>query len=143
MAAEQSVLLLKPTDRIERRGMMAALDKAHPLIWFDGDGRVVDGNANTQALLGYDLSALMGIDYRTLVGETEEPLFVTETRWARICDSQLTTEERHLTTSRGSEIWSSISYAVVRNHNETVRRVLAIAIDMTPWSWRADGDTQH
>ncbi|MEO0913152.1 MAG: PAS domain S-box protein [Pseudomonadota bacterium] len=134
--ARESLLVLQNVDRRERRGVMAALDAAQCLVWFDGNGRVVDGNPNTQDLLGYDLTALKGCTHAVLTGEDQPDSPQYLTHWARIRDGELRNEERSVYTRKGSEVWSSISYAAIKNDAGQTRRVLAIIIDLSPWSWR-------
>ncbi|QHQ35963.1 PAS domain-containing protein [Algicella marina] len=131
-----SLLILQSVDRRERRGVMAALDHAQCLVWFDALGRVVDGNPNAQDLLSYDLDNLKSCTHAALTGETDvdSPRYLTH--WARIRDGELRNEERSVLTRNGTEVWSSISYAAIRNDAGKTRRVLAIIIDLSPWSWR-------
>ena len=136
---DASRLVLRHSDRVERRGVMAALDAAQCLIWFDAQGRLVDANENTQSMLAMPLQDLGMMDYGSLVGDPEAHAHHTRKRWGRIRDGLLRSEERGLFAADGSEIWCSLTYAAIRSEQGGTRRVLAIAIDMTPWSWRNEG----
>ncbi len=131
-----SLLVLQNVDRRERRGVMAALDHAQCLLWFDGNGRIVDANPNAQDLLGYDLIQMKTCTHAMVMGENDPDSPQYLTHWCRIRDGELRNEERSVISQKGTEIWSSVSYAAVRNDAGQTRRVLAIIIDLSPWSWR-------
>lgn len=131
-----SLLVLQNVDRRERRGVMSALDASQCLVWYDANGRIVDGNPNLQSLLGYDLEGLKRCTHAILTREDnpDNPKYLTH--WSRIRDGELRNEERSYYTKNGSEVWSSVSYAAIKNDAGQTRRVLAIIIDLSPWSWR-------
>ncbi len=115
---------------------MAALDASQCLIWFDATGRVVDANTNTQALLSYDLVTMRHLTHADLIKEPDAEHPSYQTHWALIRSGAIRNEERSFYTEDGTEIWSSVSYAAVRNDAGETRRVLAIIIDLSPWSWK-------
>lgn len=133
---QKSLLVLQDVDRRERRGVMAALDQSQCLVWLDAHGRIVDANVNVQALLDRDLPAMKTQNHATLIGITDPDSPQYAIHWARIRDGALKNEERSVYTTDGNEVWSSISYAPIKNDAGKTRRVLAIIIDLSPWSWR-------
>lgn len=133
---QKSPLVLQKVDRRERRGVMAALDLSQCLLWFDENGLIVDGNANVQALLATDFGTLRTMTHADLMREPDPTQRRYRTQWARIRDGLLRNEEASVFSRNGTEIWSSVSYAAIRNDAGRTRRVLAIIIDLSPWSWR-------
>lgn len=131
-------LRLTASDRLDRRGVMAALDASQCLVWFDAFGRVVDANLNIQALLGYSGDEMGRLLYPDLVGGQGHAAYM-DRHWSRIRDGALKSEERALLTRNGAEIWSSLTYAAIRTEDGRTRRILCIAIDLAPWSWRDEG----
>lgn len=134
--AQPSLLILQKVDRRERRGLMAALDRSQCLIWFDPTGQIVDCNPRVQNLLSFDLKTMRTNTHATLMGEPDPTHPQYATHWERICTGAILNEERSLIAQDGSEIWCSISYAAVKNDAGATRRILAIVIDLSPWSWR-------
>lgn len=131
-----SLLVLQNVDRRERRGVMAALDLSQCLVWFDPYGNIVDANPNISNLLGYTLDQLKGMNHAVLIGEPDLSAPHYQRMWDRIRDGHQKNDERSIYDSHGTEIWSSLSYAAIKNDKGQTRRVLAIVIDLSPWSWR-------
>ena len=129
-----------PSDRRERRGVMAALDASHPLVWFDGSGRVQEFNDRMRRMLDCGEAEPGDWTYASLFGIADAQGPYVQTQWQRIASGDLISEERGLMRRNGTEIWSSISYAAILNADGSARRVLAIVIDLAPWSWRPKQD---
>lgn len=131
-----SLLILQSVDRRERRGVMAALDASQCLVWFDPNGQIVDANPNIQNLLDYSLDELKDMNHAAMIGEPDPAAPHYQRMWERIRDGHQKNDERSVYDSHGTEIWSSMSYAPIQNDKGQTRRVLAIVIDLSPWSWR-------
>jgi len=128
-------------DRSERRGVMAALEASHPLIWFDCAGWVLDASAKAVSLLNYNFAPEDRLTYSLLTGMGAGRVDRGTAHWARIASGQLVSEERGLFRSDGTEVWSNLTHAAILNADGSTRRVLTIVIDMSPWSWRPKTDT--
>lgn len=130
------MLILQNVDRRERRGVMAALDATQCLVWFDPYGRILDANPNVQKLVDRDLDGMKAMTHAQMIGEQDAAAPHYQKMWERIRDGQQHNDERSVFDKSGTEIWCSISYAPIMNEKNQTRRVLAIIIDLSPWSWR-------
>jgi len=142
---ETALTPVSPTesDRVERRGVMAALDHAHALVWFDAEGRIVDANANALRLLAYSSTEIERRGFGDLIGDASAHDAARRKTWERICNGSIRQEERTIHSGENCELWCSVTYAAIRSDRGTVRRVLAIIIDLAPWSWRPPRPRRH
>ncbi len=124
------------SDKAERRGLMAALDASQALVWFDAAGRVVDANDNALAMFGYSIEDFLQLTYADMIHAASRQDAAYQKLWERIQTGQLRNEERSYYTARGSEVWTSANFAAITNEFGLTRRVLAILIDLSPWSWK-------
>ena len=124
------------SDKMERRGLMAALDASQALIWFDAAGRIVDANDNALAMFGYSIDDFLQRSYSDLIHAPTRQDHAYQRLWERIQTGQLRNEERSYYTASGSEVWTSANFAAITNEFGLTRRVLAILIDLSPWSWK-------
>jgi methyl-accepting chemotaxis protein len=124
------------SDKMERRGLMAALDASQALIWFDAAGRIVDANDNALTMFGYSIDDLLQRSYSDLIHAPTRQDHSYQRLWERIQTGQLRNEERSYYTASGSEVWTSANFAAITNEFGLTRRVLAILIDLSPWSWK-------
>lgn len=129
-------------DKMERRGLMKALDASQALLWFDAAGRVVDANTNVLHLLGYSPDEVLRHDYFDLTSDSPGQLLAQRRHWMRICNGELTHHECGFHRPDGGEVWASVSYAALRQENGQTRRVLAILIDLTRWAWKPNSMTR-
>lgn len=125
-------------DRADRRGLMAALDEAQCLLWFDPDGRILESNANTQDLLGLSEDYLSEMTFQDLAGEPDQHHEYFAKHWGRIASGALRAEEREL-VGNDCRVWASITYAAVKRGDGQTRRVFALIIDLSPWSAKPKG----
>ena len=123
-------------DKAERRGLMAALDASQALVWFDAAGRVVDVNDNALEMFGYSIEKFLQLTYADLIQANSRQDASYQKLWERIQTGQLRNEERSYFTDAGSEVWTSANFAAISNEYGLTRRVLAILIDLSPWSWK-------
>ncbi|MFQ5623756.1 MAG: PAS domain-containing protein [Paracoccaceae bacterium] len=124
------------SDKIERKGLMAALDASQALVWFDPDGRVVDVNDNAVTMFGYAQQEFIRLDFFDLCGESASSRRSLERQWLQVVSGERCNDERNFMTRDGKRLWASVSYAALRNEYNLARRVVAIFIDLTPWSWK-------
>lgn len=129
-----SRLILTNPDRIERRGVMAALDTNQCLVWFDPTGRIAEANARMQALVDLPQTRLERMTYQDLMGETGRHDSYFKTHWTRIATGAITSEEREIPLRDRPSLWVSITYAAILDAEGKTRRVLAIVIDLSPWN---------
>ncbi len=131
-------LTLQKPDRAEYRGLMAALDAAQCLIWFDPTGKVEAANANAQGMLDMPLEDLRTLTMSDLAGDGHKPgqAAYYQRHWDRILTGRLRCEERGLIDRHDREIWCSLTYAPLRDTEDKVRLVCALIINMSRWSWR-------
>lgn len=125
-------------DRADRRGLMAALDVAQCLMWFDGQGRVLETNQNTQDLLSLGAEVLQSMTYQDLAGDPGQHGNYFAKHWGRIASGALRVEEREL-VGANCRVWASISYAAIQRQDGQTRRVFALIIDLSPWSAKPKG----
>ncbi|MEM7615063.1 MAG: PAS domain-containing protein [Pseudomonadota bacterium] len=125
-------------DREDRRGLMQSLEASQCLIWFDPEGRVLEANENSRALLGIRDQDLADLTFEDLIGpEAGSPRYKRDL-WAKIAAGGLQAEEREL-IARTHKIWSSVTYAALKTPTGETRRVFAMIIDLTPWSAQPKG----
>lgn len=130
------------SDRIERRGLMAALDASQSLVWFDASGSVVDANENALQMFGYSELEMMKQDFCVLCGSSNNGRsgssgsLASRREWNRIATGETVHNERSFVTSDGAEIWASVSFAAIKNENGVTRRVVAIFIDIGKFAWK-------
>ena len=122
-------------DRMERRGLMDALDRAHAIVWFDPSGQVVDGNENALGLFGLSLDGFLAQDHFSLCRESRVESIAARREWGRIVAGEQVHTERNFYRSDGQRIWSSAVYAAIKREDGTTRRVIAIIIDLTRLAW--------
>jgi PAS domain S-box-containing protein len=133
---EQRKLVLNPSDRVERRGLMRALDEAQCLIWMSPDGDVLDANENAVDLFGYSGAGFRERSFFNLICGRRAPMAADLRIWASICAGELRHEERSLFRFDAEEVWTSASYAVMRNPNGAPRRILMLVINLSSWAWK-------
>jgi len=124
------------TNRIERRGLMDALDQSQALIWFDAVGLVADSNENAQKLFGYSARHFLDQDYYTLCHPSKPASLSDKREWQRAADGEMYHTERCFMDAERREIWASVNYAAIRNEAGITRRVMAIFIDLNRFSWK-------
>lgn len=118
------------TDRIERRGLMAALDTSQSLVWFDANGAIVDANRNAQQMFAYNEVEMLQQDYYILCGASQSHALSYRREWNSISEGKTKHTERSFVAKDGTEVWASVNYAAIKNENGSTRRVMAIFIDM-------------
>ncbi len=123
-------------DRVERRGLMAALDASQSLVWFDCNGQIVDANENALRMFEYDCKEIKQLDYYALCGSSNSNCLADRREWQKISEGKSNHNERSFLSKSGSEIWASVNFAAIRNENSSTRRVVAIFIDMGKFAWK-------
>lgn len=123
-------------DKVERRGLMRALDEAQALVWFDRRGVVVDANENALELFGYGMEAFRGLDYGQLCGSGAAHILQEKREWSRILQGQVQHTERNFRHSDGRGVWTAVNFSVLRNTDGTPRRVVGIFVDLARFAWK-------
>lgn len=126
-------------DKMERRGLMKALDASQNLLWFDANGRIVDANRNVLNLLGYSADEILLHDFFDLTIDNQGQLLSQRRTWLRISTGDLVHNEVSFHGKDRIDVWASVNYAALRHDNGETRRVLAILIDLTKWAWKPSG----
>ncbi len=124
------------SNRIERRGLMDALDASQALVWFDATGMVVDANGNALAMFGFSEAEILKQDYFTLCRRDAQPNMADKREWHRIAAGEMFHTERSFWGKDGQEVWASVSFAAIRNDSGKTRRVVAIFIDLNRFAWK-------
>ena len=124
------------SNRIERRGLMDALDASQNLVWFDANGVIVDANPNALKLFAYQEDEMLKQDYFSICGNNARQLMADKRQWARIASGELNHMERSFVGKNAHEVWSSVNFAAIKNENGSTRRVLALFIDMGKFAWK-------
>lgn len=124
------------SNMVERRGLMDALDASQSLLWFDPAGMIVDANDNALRLFAYSDEEIRMQDYYGLCMENNVQQIAQRREWQRIVAGDMNHTERSYVAQNGQEVWTSVSFAVVRNEDGTPRRVVAIFIDMSRFAWK-------
>ncbi|MEE9454582.1 MAG: PAS domain-containing protein [Paracoccaceae bacterium] len=123
---------------IEKRGLMDALEASQSLVWFDGNGMVVDANDNALKLFAYSEDDILKEDYYTLCKDGSAQKMADRREWAQIAEGALSHTERSYKTRDGAEIWASVNFAAIKTESGRTRRVMAIFIDMNKFAWKPD-----
>ncbi len=124
------------SNRIERRGLMDALDASQNLVWFDANGMIVDANPNALRLFEYSDEDIVKQDYFALCGNNPRQLMADKRQWGRIASGEVNHMERSYVSCHGREVWASVNFAAIKNENGSTRRVLALFIDMGKFAWK-------
>ncbi len=123
-------------NRIERRGLMDALDASQALVWFDANGMIVDANANALELFGYSGAEIVQQDYFSLCHSDGASGVADKREWQRIAEGLTFHTERGFCNRDGTEVWASVNFAAIRNDSGKTRRVVAIFIDLNRFAWK-------
>ncbi len=123
-------------NRIERRGLMDALDASQSLVWFDGAGMVVDANSNALEMFGFSDSEILKQDYFSLCRRDAQASMADKREWQRISGGEMVHTERSFWRKDGQEVWASVNFAAIRNDAGKTRRVMALFIDLNRFAWK-------
>ena len=134
--AHEPELSRNQSNRIERRGLMDALDASQNLVWFDANGMIVDANPNALNLFTYDHEDMLKQDYFGICGNNPRQLMADKRQWGRIASGEVNHMERSFVGKDGHEVWASVNFAAIKNENGSTRRVLALFIDMGKFAWK-------
>ena len=123
-------------NKIERRGLMDALDASQALVWFDANGMIVDANDNALELFDYSEQDILKQDYYALCKSSPNRHMADQREWARIADGQMNHTERNYKTRTGQEVWASVNFSSIKTESGRTRRVVAIFTDLNQFSWK-------
>ena len=121
----------------EVAGKMAAVDRAQAVIEFNLDGTVLTANTNFLALMGYQLSDVVGKHHRMFC---EPELTATQEYadfWDRLRAGDFETGEYKRLGKGGREVWIQATYNPILDADGTPSKIVKFAADVTETKLRA------
>ncbi len=130
--------MIKVFDRgADTKAAWEAIGKSLAMIEFDSDGQILTANKNFCALLGYDLSEIVGKHHSMFV----DPEYVRSPAykefWAKLGRGEFDVAEYKRIGKGGREVWIQASYNPVVTSQGKVVKVIKVASDVTAQKLKA------
>lgn len=115
----------------ENLALIAALNKAQAIIWFDLEGNILDANENFLQAVGYSLEEIQGKHHRMFVRpETaESPEYAAF--WNDLRNGTLHSDTFERVRKNGDPIWIEASYNPVLGSDGKPVKIVKFATDVT------------
>jgi methyl-accepting chemotaxis protein len=110
---------------------LAALDKSQAVIEFDMDGRVLAANPNFLALLGYELSDIIGKPHRLFVSADEAAGSAYRAFWDGLKRGDYQAGQFRRIGKGGRSVWIEASYNPILGRDGKPCKVVKFAADIT------------
>jgi len=117
--------------RSTRDEVRHAIDRSQGRIEFAADGTVLDANATLLTLLGYALAEVKGRHHSLFVSPEERDSPAYTAFWDGLRAGMVQTRAFKRLAKDGRVLWLQASYAPVLGAGGRVRRVVALATDIT------------
>ena len=119
------------TVALESSALIAALNKAQAVIWFDLDGNILDANENFLQTLGYSLDEILGKHHRMFVTPRTASSNEYKTFWGRLKSGEQYQDTFERVGKGGKHIWIEASYNPILDKDGTPVKVVKFATDVT------------
>lgn len=116
---------------LENSALIAALNKAQAIIWFDLNGNVLDANDNFLQAMGYSLEEVRGEHHRIFVRPETADSPEYATFWAGLRNGSLCSDTFERVRKNGAPIWIEASYNPILNTEGEVVKIVKFATDVT------------
>ncbi|MGO4853362.1 methyl-accepting chemotaxis protein [Phaeovulum sp. W22_SRMD_FR3] len=111
--------------------LIAALNRAQGLIWFDLDGKILDANENFLSVVGYRLEEIQGQMHRIFV----TPEFANSAEykqfWNKLSRGEVISDTFSRIGKNGKKVWIEASYNPVFDAEGKPVMVVKFAVDVT------------
>jgi len=118
-------------ERMNMRGVLAAVDSAYAYIEFDTQGQVLTANPLFLKALGYQLEEVVGKHHRIFVDPAYASSPAYTKFWNDLSNGHNQADVFKRITKDGREIWIQAVYAPVKDDAGRVVKVVKIATDVT------------
>lgn len=112
-------------------GQIAAIHKSQAVVSFDLDGTILDANDNFLALMGYDLSDVVGRHHSMFLHAESAAGADYAQFWAGLRQGRFTSAKFKRLARDGSEVWIQASYNPIYDLNGKPFKIVKIAADIT------------
>lgn len=113
------------------RSTLAAISRSQAVIEFSPEGKVLTANANFLAVMGYDLSEVVGHHHRMFV----EPAYANSPQyaafWERLRRGEFDAAEYKRLGKGAKEVWIQASYNPVLDSKGKVAKIVKFATDVS------------
>ncbi len=117
--------------RGQQSATLKALNQSLAIIEFDPRGKILAANPNFCAVMGYDLSEIMGQPHSTFVEAEYAHSTEYQDFWAKLGRGDCDAREYKRIGKGGREVWIQASYNPVKNSRGVVTKVVKQATDIT------------
>ena len=119
--------------------VMSAMNRSQAIIEFDLHGKVLTANANFCAVLGYELSEIVGHHHRMFIDPGEAGSTEYRAFWERLAAGQFEQRQYKRIGKGGREVWIEASYNPVMRRGKPYK-VVKFATDITATKLKAAED---
>lgn len=128
--AQRDRLTLQSSNKVQRRGLMTALDRAHAIVWFGADGFLEEANPNAQDFLGAEPD-LIGLRLADLAGEGADPHRIGYWRrhWRTILTGEIRSEAMAVLGRQRKRYPCVITYTAMIGDDGAPRQVMVQLVE--------------
>lgn len=112
-------------------GQITAIHRSQAVITFSLDGTILDANDNFLALMGYQLSEIVGQHHRIFVAAEAAASAEYEAFWIGLREGRFTSAKFRRLARDGSEVWIQATYNPIYDLNGKPFKIVKIASDIT------------
>jgi PAS domain S-box-containing protein len=123
LAATQEEMSRKQT---ELTGVINAIDSTLATVELDVYGRILKHNSILENFLGYGSSQLVNKNYTLITGNSNE-----DVSWNKIATGIIKAGDFKTTSSKGSEVWLSVTFTPIQDINGATTKLLCMIQDIT------------
>lgn len=116
---------------IDNAGQVSAINRALATIEFTLDGHILKANQNFCAVVGYDLSEIIGQHHRMFVAEELKRSLEYQQFWQKLSRGEFVRGVFERVGKKGNNIWLQASYNPIIDEKGRVIKVVKYAIDIT------------
>ncbi|MEI4487395.1 PAS domain S-box protein [Frigidibacter sp. MR17.14] len=118
-------------DVVDLGQLMAAIDRAQSVIWFDLDGTIVTANENFLRVTGYELPEIRGRHHRMFVEEAHGRSAAYRAFWEALGRGEAQKGAFMRLGKGGRPVWLEASYIPIPGADGRPERVAKFAFDVT------------
>jgi len=118
-------------DTSESSSLIAALNRAQAVIWFELDGTILDANENFLNTVGYTKDEIVGKHHRMFVEKDELQSAQYKEFWKNLANGNLSSGEYKRLHKDGSKIWLEASYNPILDAKGKPVKVVKFASNVT------------
>ncbi|AMY69045.1 PAS domain-containing protein [Frigidibacter mobilis] len=111
--------------------LVAALNRAQGMIWFDLDGTILDANDNFLSIVGYQRDEVQGQAHRIFVAPDHAASSEYDKFWKKLSSGEPIADTFLRIGKNGKRIWLEASYNPIFDADGKPVKVVKFAIDVT------------